>query len=321
MSLTQISATAVLCQLLEQEKSEINGHSLLAGEDGHAGRDLLRERLLVMGSSLSYVTCPECGIESARVVRELAHESILLYCDECGDVNGPRTLQETYRVSLSKFIDRLMLGLGTSPSTKKEVQPDFGWRLGITEPSRGKPLTWYFARHLHDPKVAHRLVETIRQDQAHKSARIITSSELPLPDGSPLFGFDVVHLGSIARISQSKFEFFSERAGLPVMVNPDEILYQNTLRFVRTTGKAVIDGVEHFLEPRQKNILLALIESRHHEMGNAQLRDACGSQADTFSPRKVFDRNTQVYSRFIKYQSGDGVYALQISEEDHDWLT
>ncbi len=320
MSLAQISATAVLCQLLEQEKPEINGHSLLAGEVGHAGRDLLRERLLVMGPSLSYVTCPECGIELARVVRELAHENILLYCDECGEASSPRALRETYKVNLSKFIDYLMLGLGIMASAKKEVNLNLAWRMGVTEPSRGKPLTWYFARHLHDHKVAHRLVETIRQDLAHKSARIITSSELPLPAGSPLIGFDVVHLGAIARISQSKFEFFRDRVGVPVSAMADEALHTNTLRFVRTEGKAIVDGVEYFLEPRQKNILLALIDSLHHEMENAQLRSACGSQADTFSPRKVFDRNTQVYNRFIKYQSGDGVYALQISEEDHDWL-
>jgi hypothetical protein len=35
----------------------------------------------------------------------------------------------------------------------------------------------------------------------------------------------------------------------------------------------------------------------------------------------VFERNPVVYTEFIKYQSGDGVYALQIPEEDRDWLT
>ena len=157
MSLAQISATSVLCQLLEREKPEVNGMTLLGGEYGNAGRDLLRERLLVVGASLSHVTCPECGVELARVVRDLAHENILLSCDECGEVNSPRSLQETYKVSLPKFIDRLMLGLGTQPSAKKEVATEIAWRIGVTEPVRGKPLTWYFARHLHDHRVAQRL--------------------------------------------------------------------------------------------------------------------------------------------------------------------
>ena len=100
MSLAQISATSVLCQLLEREKPEVNGMTLLGGEYGNAGRDLLRERLLVVGASLSHVTCPECGVELARVVRDLAHENILLSCDECGEVTSPRSLQETYKVSL-----------------------------------------------------------------------------------------------------------------------------------------------------------------------------------------------------------------------------
>ena len=70
-----------------------------------------------------------------------------------------------------------------------------------------------------------------------------------------------------------------------------------------------------------KHLLLALMATRHHELENAQLRAACGSQANSFSPSKVFERNPVVYTQFIKYQSGDGVYALQIPEEDRDWLT
>ena len=321
MSLAQISATGVLCQLLEREKPEVNGMTLLGGEYGSAGRDLLRERLLLVGASLSHVTCPECGVELARVVRDLAHENILLSCDECGEVNSPRSLQETYKVSLPKFIDRLMLGLGTQPSAKKEVATEIAWRIGVTEPVRGKPLTWYFARHLHDHRVAQRLVETIRQDQAHKSAKVLTSSALPLPEGSPLMGFDVVHLSDVARISQSKFEFFNDRMTVPVAAPVEDTQFRTTLRLVRTESKARVDGVDYPLEPRQKDLLLALMATRHHELENAQLRTACGSQANSFSPTKVFDRNPVVYKRFIKYQSGDGVYALQIPEEDRDWLT
>lgn len=295
--------------------------TLLGGEYGDAGRDLLRERLLVVGASLPHVTCPECGVELARVVRELAHGNILLYCDECGEVSSPRSLQETYKVSLPKFIDRLMLGLGTTPSAKKEVASEVAWRIGVTELARGKPLTWYFARHLHDHKAAQRLVETIRQDQAHKSAKVLTSSALPLPEGSPLIGFDVVHLSDVAHISQSKFEFFSGRMAVPVSLPVDDIQFQTTLRLVRTDGKARVDGIDYALEPRQKDLLLALMNDFDREMDRDALRTACRSQADPFSPSKVFDRNPVVYKRFIKYQSSDGVYALQISEEDRDWLT
>lgn len=321
MSATQISTTSVLCQLLEREKPEVNGMALLNGQYGSAGKDLLRERLLVIGQSLSHVTCSECEIELARVVRDLAHEKILLYCDECGEVNSPRSLQETYKVSLPKFIDRLMLGLGTTPSAKKEINPEVAWRIGITEPTRGKPFTWYFARHLHDHKVAQRLVETIRRDQAHKSAKIITSSELPLPEGSPLMSFDVVNLSAVARISQSKFEFFSDRMAVPVAVSIDAPQFQTTLRFVRNEDKVRVDGRTYELEPRQKDILLALIENSDHEMETSALRTACNSQANQFSPSKAFERNVQVYKKFIKYQSDDRVYTLKIPEEDRDWLT
>lgn len=320
MSLMQITAMGMICRLLEQKKPEINGLTLLGAEYGEAGREILRERLLVMGNSLSYVTCPECGVELARVVRTLAHEKILLHCDECGEVSSLRALQETYKLNLPKFMDRLMLGLGTPPSVKREIHADAAWCFGMTEPSRHKPLTWYFARHLHDHSAAQRLVDSIRQDQAHKSAKVLTSSDLPLPADSPLTDFEVVHLGAVARLSQSKVEFFSSRLDQPLAALPQNIPFHTTLRLVRSHGKARLDGVDHTLEPRQKELLLALMDATHHELTNAQLRAACVSQAQSFTPSKVFERNSRVYARFIKYQPGDAVYALQIPEEDHDWL-
>jgi hypothetical protein len=68
-------------------------------------------------------------------------------------------------------------------------------------------------------------------------------------------------------------------------------------------------------------LLLALMDDFDREMDRDALRTACQSQADPFSPSKVFERNPVVYKRFIKYLSGDCVYALQIPEEDRDWLT
>jgi hypothetical protein len=51
------------------------------------------------------------------------------------------------------------------------------------------------------------------------------------------------------------------------------------------------------------------------------LKDACGSEAQTFSPSKEFQRNKVVYDAFIAYRADDRVYALSISEEDGNWLT
>ena len=104
---------------------------------------------------------------------------------------------------------------------------------------------------------------------------------------------------------------------------PDERIEEGwtEINRLRTEGKVRVDGADYPLEPRQKNLLLALMDARHHELENAQLRAACGSQANSFSPSKVFERNPVVYTQFIKYQPGDGVYALQIPEEDRDWLS
>lgn len=321
MSLAQIDATGLLCRLLERNKLEINGKALVGGDHADAGKGLLRERLLVVGPTLEGVTCPECGVHTARVMRELAREQILLYCDECGEVNAPRLLQETYKVSLTKLVERVMTGLGLNHSAKKEIMTDQAWRIGTTEPARGKPLTWYFARNLQDSKVAHRVRDQIRLDKASQSSKVITSTELPLPEGSPLTEFDVVNLASIARISQSKFEFFHERMSEVTPVPADDVPLGTTLRHVRARNKAFIDGVAYALEPIHVRILVALIDDFDHEMESADLRMACGSDADPFSPRKLFERQQPVYNAFIKYKKGDKVYALVVPPGDRDWLT
>lgn len=88
MSNKLISATGVLCHLLEQSKPTINGSNLLGGAFGEGGHELVRERLLTIGPTLSYVTCPDCGIELSRVVRTVGVDRILLHCEECGEVEA-----------------------------------------------------------------------------------------------------------------------------------------------------------------------------------------------------------------------------------------
>ena len=51
-----------------------------------------------------------------------------------------------------------------------------------------------------------------------------------------------------------------------------------------------------------------------------QLKTACGSQAQRFSPSKEFDRNPLVYKTFIRYLRDDERYALIIPDGDRTWL-
>lgn len=113
MSDSQIQATSLFCRLLEQSKPEINGQALCGGVNAVAATHLLRERVLVLGKPLDWVTCPECGIETARVVRELTPDIIALHCPECGDISGSRRLREIHKVALQKFITSLLNGLRT----------------------------------------------------------------------------------------------------------------------------------------------------------------------------------------------------------------
>lgn len=321
MSQAQCDATALFCRLLDRPKPEINGLALCSGEHADAGQQLLRERMLLIGTPLEWVTCSECGVELARVVRQLAHDNILLLCPECGEVSAPASLQHTYKPSFPKVVNALLTGLNLSPTGSKVIEPDICWRLGTTEPTRGQPVTWYFSRHLYQPKIAQHLRSQINQDKTMGSCRIITSSELPLPDYSPLTGFDVVNLAMIARISQSKFEFFADRLAAPGPQILEEATPGTTLKYVESQSKVFIDGKAYELEPRHRSILLALINDRDHEMEMDALKTACGSQAQIFSPSKEFLRNQTVYRTFVRYQRGDERYVLLIPEEDRHWLS
>lgn len=318
MSGKLVNATGVLCRLLEQSKPTINGAALLGGEFGEGGHELVRERLLVLGPALSYVTCPDCGIEMARVVRFVGVDQVLLYCDECGEVDADRALLQTYTVSLSRFIDRMVSSLELTPSNRKAIDNDISWRLGVQEHKRGKAQTWYFARHLNDHTVARHLVDQIRSDNAAQSAKIITSTDVPLPDGSPLVGYDIKNLAAIARMSQNVFLFFDDRAEVTVAQPEEEPAPVTSLRHVRHKGWAYVDGEKYELEGMQQKILLALMDAHAHRLEGKVIADRCGSDAFPFQPAKYFGRNNEVYKAFVRYVPGDKVYELIIHPEDAD---
>ena len=318
MSGKLVNATGVLCRLLEQSKPTINGAALLGGEFGEGGHELVRERLLVLGPALSYVTCPDCGIEMARVVRFVGVDQVLLYCDECGEVDADRALLQTYTVSLSRFIDRMVSSLELTPSNRKAIDNDISWRLGVQEHKRGKAQTWYFARHLNDHTVARHLVDQIRSDNAAQSAKIITSTDVPLPDGSPLVGYDIKNLAAIARMSQNVFLFFDDRAEVTVAQPEKEPAPVTSLRHVRHKGWAYVDGEKYELEGMQQKILLALMDAHAHRLEGKVIADRCGSDAFPFQPAKYFGRNNEVYKAFVRYVPGDKVYELIIHPEDAD---
>ena len=318
MSGKLVNATEVLCRLLEQSKPTINGAALLGGEFGEGGHELVRERLLVLGPALSYLTCPDCGIEMARVVRFVGVDQVLLYCDECGEVDADRALLQTYTVSLSRFIDRMVSSLELTPSNRKAIDNDISWRLGVQEHKRGKAQTWYFARHLNDHTVARHLVDQIRSDNAAQSAKIITSTDVPLPDGSPLVGYDIKNLAAIARMSQNVFLFFDDRAEVTVIQPEEETEPVTSLRHVRHKAWAYVDGVKYELEGMQQKILLALMDAHAHRLEGKVIADRCGSDAFPFQPAKYFGRNNEVYKAFVRYVPGDKVYELIIHPEDAD---
>lgn len=318
MSGKLVNATGVLCRLLEQSKPTINGAALLGGEFGEGGHELVRERLLVLGPALSYLTCPDCGIEMARVVRSVGVDQVLLYCDECGEVDADRALLQTYTVSLSRFIDRMVSSLELTPSNRKAIDNDISWRLGVHEHKRGKAQTWYFARHLNDHTVARHLLDQIRSDNAAQSAKIITSTDVPLPDGSPLVGYDIKNLAAIARMSQNVFLFFDDRAEATVAQPEEEPAPVTSLRHVRHKGWAYVDGEKYELEGMQQKILLALMDAHAHRLEGKVIADRCGSDAFPFQPAKYFGRNNEVYKAFVRYVPGDKVYELIIHPEDAD---
>lgn len=325
MSQAQIDATALLCRMLESTAKDIAG-PLLTDPGSQAGlAQLRREQLIGFGEPMNWLQCPECGVDMARVVRELPGDKVLLLCGgDCEDFEAPRSVRQTTVINVERVVGHLAMGLNLNRQQVECLVPEQAWRIGMTEQRRGKPVTWYFARHLSADGVAQKLLMHLSIHRADRSARILTSSPVPLPASSLLAQHDVAHLGDVMRLSQNRFEFFADRAMDPpavYRVGEPAADVGTTLRYVRTERKAYIDGVAYALEAMQANILRALMDDYDHRMGARALRDACGSDAGRFSPIKFFGRNQSVYKTFIQYIHGDKEYALVIPDGDRDWLT
>jgi hypothetical protein len=324
MSQTQIEATALLCRMLESAAKEISG--LLLSDPGNqdALAQLRREHLVVFGERLNWLQCPECRDDMARVVRELPGDKVLLLCGgDCEDFEAPRSVCQTSVVNTERAVGHLAAGLDLNRHQIECLVPDLAWRMGLIEERRRKPVTWYFARHLNRDITAQKLLIHLSGHRADRSARILTSSPVPLPASSPLAQHEVVHLADLMRVSQNRFECFANRVMEPAavyQVHDSTTDRGTTLRYVRSERNAYIDGVAYPLEAMQANILLALIEDFDHRMEGSALRDACGSDAERFAPIKFFGRNPLVYKTFISYIFGDKEYALIIPDGDRDWL-
>ena len=324
MSQTQIEATALLCRMLESTAKEISGPLLSDPGNQDALAQLRREHLVGFGEPLNWLQCPECRDDMARVVRELPGDKVLLLCGgDCEDFEVPRSVCQTTVVNVERVVGHLATGLNLNRHQTECLVPDLAWRMGLIEERRGKPVTWYFARHLNRDTTAQKLLIHLSGHRADRSARILTSSPVPLPASSPLAQYEVVHLADLMRVSQNRFECFANRVMEPAavyQVHDSTTDRGTTLRYVRSERNAYIDGVAYPLEAMQANILLALIDDFDHRMEGSALREACGSSARNFRPVKQFDRNKLVYETFIRYVPGDKEYELIICPCDSDWL-
>ena len=325
MSQTQIKATALLCRMLESTAKEISGPLLSDPGNQDALAQLRREHLVGFGEPLNWLQCPECRDDMARVVRELPGDKVLLLCGgDCEDFEVPRSVCQTTVVNVERVVGHLATGLNLNRHQTECLVPDLAWRMGLIEERRGKPVTWYFARHLNRDTTAQKLLIHLSGHRADRSARILTSSPVPLPASSPLAQYEVVHLADVMRVSQNRFECFANRVMEPVavyQVHDSATDRGTTLRYVRSERNAYIDGVAYPLEAMQANILLALIDDFDHRMEGSALREACGSSARHFRPVKQFDRNKLVYETFIRYIPGDKEYELVIPANDLTWIS
>jgi hypothetical protein len=311
--------------MLESTVKEISGPLLSDPGNQDALAQLRREHLVGFGEPLNWLRCPECRDDMARVERELHGDKVLLLCGgDCEDFDASRSVCQTTVVNTERVVGHLATGLNLNRHQIECLVPDLAWRMGLVEERRGKPVTWYFARHLNRDTTAQKLLIHLSGHRADRSARILTSSPLPLPASSPLAQYEVVHLADLMRVSQNRFEFFANRVMEPAavyQVHDSATDRGTTLQYVRSERNAYIDGVAYPLEAMQANILLALIDDFDHRMDGSALRDACGSSARNFRPVKQFDRNKLVYETFIRYIPGDKEYELVISANDLAWIS
>jgi hypothetical protein len=137
---------------------------------------------------------------------------------DCEDFEALRSVCQTTVVNTERVVGHLATGLNLNRHQIECLVPNLAWRMGLVEERRGKQVTWYFACHLNRDTTAQKLLIHLSGHRADRSARILTSSPVPLPASSPLAQYEVVHLADLMRVSQNRFECFANRVMEPAAV-------------------------------------------------------------------------------------------------------
>lgn len=125
-------------------------------------------------------------------------------------------------------------------------------------------------------------------------------------------------LSTLGRLGKSTFHVFSDRLESDGFQVASERKPRTTLKYLNE-GVAYVEGERIELNPMQVRLLQALVDDLDHEMTREELKEKCGSQAQRFTPVKVFQRKELVYRTFVQHLQGDAVYQL-ISHEGEEFF-
>lgn len=314
---SKLRAIELLSQWIEMGSSGLAGTTVDAKENTAAVRLIRRELLLNDPYIAKSVNCPECCDDHAKVRGKLSLATYRGFCDSCGSVELPTAYVERYLVNLSRVVGYIGTGLGLK-GRPQEIVPQQVWLLGKTA-AKGKIHFWYFGCRLDEENVADQLRTSIEKAKASNSSTVITTSRADKLQRTPIRDLVLAPLDAVALLGAFRFEFDQDKLD---PIAPEIIEDTNpgtTLRYV-DDGLVFVDDVRFDLEPRQQKILQALIAHPDHEVSLQGLRNAAGTQSQSFSPAREFGRNKVAYKKFIEYLVDDKVYHLIVPEGDFGFL-
>ena len=259
------------------------------------------------------ITCPDCLDHVIPI-----NDEALAACSECGlidvsDVHG-------YHINTQLILRQLAIGLNLQPQSIEILEADTFWLLG-REAVNGQLHGFYFGRNLAQPNVTSIIVDRIKTSGTEKSTTILTSTPIAELKYTALSCYRNFYLGDCCwldkkgiKIDQSRFDMLAIPDSLPESTT--------TLRYLKTSGIVYWQGTKVDDLPQQaRKILIALLDSRDHELGKEALREKVGSQSANFRPHEQFKRNAiykLIYKAFVDYQKDDRVFQLNTSADD-EW--
>lgn len=300
-----------LAWLLQQPSMAVAPEHVSRSEDHAVYRHLHASGALAQSShSQAAVLCPSCEdqwLEPRRIsaVDSASGSTYRVLCLDCGWVDLQATDLRNWQPRPAELARWLGSALRLTPRYEvEELLPNRLWRLGESEVHRRRRVWFYgcrLASNFDD------VLQSLKR-RAPKEAAVVLTFDAKA-DWAPLAAqaIGVIELQAVARLRKSGFVLDGLEHLLLEQSEHDpshgravrqDLTKETSLRLIRSTHVALIDGQRIPVQPDARTFLLLLLEADSQEIHKSQLAERMG-KPHNFKVSAVFRHCKSVFDRFV----------------------